>query len=136
MSDDLYATLGVAREASQDDIKRAYRKLAKEMHPDLNPDKPEVGERFKQVTAAYDILSDPERRRHARELTDGLAAAGAPVVLGVDLNEGPDGPAARWVSAPAKPTVRPSEPRSQSAPRKNTLMPARAPERGPRPASA
>jgi DnaJ-class molecular chaperone len=62
MSDDLYATLGVGREASQEDIKRAYRQLAKEMHPDLNPDKPEVGERFKQVTAAYDILSDPERR--------------------------------------------------------------------------
>ena len=62
MSDDLYATLGVGRDASQEDIKRAYRQLAKEMHPDLNPDKPEVGERFKQVTAAYDILSDPERR--------------------------------------------------------------------------
>ena len=62
MSDDLYATLGVPRDASQDDIKRAYRKLAKELHPDLNPDKPEVAERFKGVTAAYDILSDPERR--------------------------------------------------------------------------
>ena len=62
MSDDLYATLGVGRDASQDDIKRAYRRLAKELHPDLNPDKPEVAERFKQVTAAYDILSDPERR--------------------------------------------------------------------------
>jgi DnaJ-class molecular chaperone len=62
MSDDLYATLGVSRDASQEDIKRAYRKLAKEMHPDLNPDKPDVAERFKQVTAAYDILSDPERR--------------------------------------------------------------------------
>jgi DnaJ-class molecular chaperone len=62
MSDDLYATLGVGREATQEEIKRAYRRLAKEMHPDLNPDKPEVGERFKQVTAAYDILSDPERR--------------------------------------------------------------------------
>jgi len=62
MSDDLYATLGVARDAGQDEIKRAYRKLAKEMHPDLNPDKPDVAERFKQVTAAYDILSDPEKR--------------------------------------------------------------------------
>ena len=61
MSDDLYATLGVARDAGQDAIKRAYRKLAKEMHPDLNPDK-DVAERFKQVTAAYDILSDPEKR--------------------------------------------------------------------------
>ena len=61
MSEDLYATLGVARDASQDAIKRAYRKLAKEMHPDLNPDK-DVAERFKQVTAAYDILSDAEKR--------------------------------------------------------------------------
>jgi DnaJ-class molecular chaperone len=61
MSEDLYATLSVARDASQDAIKRAYRKLAKEMHPDLNPDK-DVAERFKQVTAAYDILSDPAKR--------------------------------------------------------------------------
>ena len=62
MSDDLYAILGVSRDASQEDIKRAYRRLAKELHPDLNPDKPDVAERFKQVTAAYDILSDPEKR--------------------------------------------------------------------------
>lgn len=62
MSDDLYATLGVKRDASQDDIKRAYRGLAKELHPDLNPDKPDVAERFKMITAAYDILSDPEKR--------------------------------------------------------------------------
>ena len=61
MSEDLYATLGVGREASQDEIKRRYRKLAKELHPDLNPDK-EVAERFKQITAAYDLLSDPEKR--------------------------------------------------------------------------
>lgn len=62
MNDDLYATLGVSRDASQEDIKRAYRRLAKELHPDLNPDKPDVAERFKKVTAAYDILSDPEKR--------------------------------------------------------------------------
>jgi DnaJ-class molecular chaperone len=62
MSDDLYATLGVGRDASQEDIKRAYRRLAKELHPDLNPDKPDIAERFKKVTAAYDILSDPEKR--------------------------------------------------------------------------
>lgn len=62
MSDDLYATLGVGRDAGQDEIKSAYRRLAKELHPDLNPDKPEVADRFKQVTAAYDILSDPEQR--------------------------------------------------------------------------
>lgn len=62
MSDDLYETLGVSRDADQDDIKRRYRQLAKELHPDLNPDKPDVAERFSEVTAAYDILSDPEKR--------------------------------------------------------------------------
>lgn len=62
MSDDLYAVLGVSRQASQDEIKRAYRKLAKELHPDLNPDKPDVAERFKGITAAYDLLSDEAKR--------------------------------------------------------------------------
>ena len=61
MSEDLYALLGVGRDASQDQIKKRYRKLAKELHPDLNPDK-QVAERFKSITAAYDILSDPEKR--------------------------------------------------------------------------
>jgi DnaJ-class molecular chaperone len=62
MSDDLYEVLGVSRTASQDEIKKRYRTLAKQLHPDLNPDKPDVAERFKGITAAYDILSDPERR--------------------------------------------------------------------------
>ncbi len=62
MSDDLYQVLGVSRQASQDEIKRAYRKLAKTLHPDLNPDKPDVAARFSRVTAAYDILSDPDKR--------------------------------------------------------------------------
>ncbi len=61
MIEDLYAVLGVGREASQDEIKRRYRKLAKELHPDLNPDK-EVADRFKAITAAYDLLSDPDKR--------------------------------------------------------------------------
>jgi DnaJ-class molecular chaperone len=62
MSDDPYKLLDVAKTASQDEIKKAYRKLAKELHPDLNPGKPDIEERFKGITAAYDLLSDPERR--------------------------------------------------------------------------
>src|SRR5581483_3626856 len=57
-----YDVLGVKREASADEIRKAYRKLAKEFHPDLNPGKPAAEARFKAVTAAYDILSDPEKR--------------------------------------------------------------------------
>lgn len=58
----LYEVLGVKRDAGADEIRKAYRKLAKEFHPDLNPGKPEAEARFKAVTAANDILSDPEKR--------------------------------------------------------------------------
>lgn len=57
-----YEVLGVKRDASADDIRKAYRKLAKQFHPDLNPGKPAAEARFKAVTAANDILSDPEKR--------------------------------------------------------------------------
>jgi DnaJ-class molecular chaperone len=60
---DPYATLGVARGASDGEIKRAYRRLAKRLHPDLNPGNRSVEQQFKEVTAAYDLLSDPGRRR-------------------------------------------------------------------------
>ena len=60
---DPYAQLGVAREASIDDIKRAYRKLVKEVHPDLNPGDPTAVRRFEDLTVAYDTLVDPDKRR-------------------------------------------------------------------------
>ena len=62
MAQDPYATLGVARGASEKDIKSAYRKLAKELHPDHNQDNPKAAERFSEVTRAYDLLSDKDKR--------------------------------------------------------------------------
>ncbi|WP_342658352.1 J domain-containing protein [Sphingomonas sp. NY01] len=59
---DPYQTLGVARTASEADIKKAYRKLAKELHPDRNKDNPKAAERFSQATSAYDLLSDKDKR--------------------------------------------------------------------------
>ncbi|EMI22696.1 Heat shock protein DnaJ-like protein [Rhodopirellula maiorica SM1] len=62
MAEDLYQTLGVARDASKDDIKKAHRKLALKYHPDKNPDNKEAREKFKRVQEAYDVLSDEEKR--------------------------------------------------------------------------
>jgi DnaJ-class molecular chaperone len=62
MAADPYSTLGVARSASEKDIKSAYRKLAKELHPDRNKDNPKAAERFSDVTNAYDLLSDKDKR--------------------------------------------------------------------------
>ena len=60
---DPYETLGVAKNASQDDIRKAYRKAAKESHPDLNPGKPEAEKRFKEINAANDIIGDADKRK-------------------------------------------------------------------------
>jgi len=62
MAADPYATLGVPRSASEQDIKSAYRKLAKELHPDRNKDNPKASERFSDATRAYDLLSDKDKR--------------------------------------------------------------------------
>lgn len=58
-----YETLGVATDASQDEIRKAYRKAAKDTHPDLNPGKPEAEKRFKEINAAHDIIGDAEKRK-------------------------------------------------------------------------
>lgn len=63
MARDLYEILGVERNANEDEIKRAYRKLARELHPDANGGDPESEARFKEATVAYETLRDPERRR-------------------------------------------------------------------------
>jgi DnaJ-class molecular chaperone len=60
---DPYKVLGVNRNASDEELKRAYRKLAKKLHPDLNPGNKKVEAQFKETTAAYDFLSDPDKRR-------------------------------------------------------------------------
>jgi DnaJ-class molecular chaperone len=80
---DPYATLGVARGASEADIKKAYRKLAKELHPDRNKDNPKASEKFSQVTQAYDLLTDKDKRaRFDRGEIDGEGNPTAPFGFG------------------------------------------------------
>lgn len=77
MSADYYELIGVSRNASQEDIKRAYRKRARELHPDANPDNPEAEEKFKEVGRAYEVLSDPDMRaRYDRFGEAGVSSGG------------------------------------------------------------
>src|SRR5215468_4242212 len=73
---DYYAVLGVRRDADADEIKKAYRRLARELHPDVNPD-PQTQERFKEITQAYEVLSDPNKRQMYDLGADPFAQAGA-----------------------------------------------------------
>jgi molecular chaperone DnaJ len=84
---DLYKILGVDKKASADEIKKAYRKLAREYHPDANPGDAKAEERFKEISAAYDVLSDAEKRKQYDRggLFGGFGGAGGP--------GGPGGPA-------------------------------------------
>jgi molecular chaperone DnaJ len=83
VADELYKALGVSKKASDEEIKKAYRKLARKYHPDRNPDDPKAEERFKEVSAAYDVLGDPEKRKEYDA---------APAFAGFGAGQGPFGP--------------------------------------------
>src|SRR5260370_9515235 len=82
MSQDYYDLLGVGRTASADDIKKAYRKLAMQHHPDRNPGNKDSERKFKDLSHAYDILKDPEKRaaydRYAPAPFEGAAGPTGP----------------------------------------------------------
>ncbi|HXV06150.1 MAG TPA: DnaJ domain-containing protein [Solirubrobacterales bacterium] len=79
MAGDYYETLGVGRDASQTEVKRAFRRLARELHPDVNGHDPGTEEKFKAAAEAYEVLSDPERRQaYDAYGPEGLRARGFP----------------------------------------------------------
>jgi DnaJ-class molecular chaperone len=88
---DPYTTLDVARNATQEEIKRAFRRLAKELHPDLNPDNAANARRFRDIAAAYDLLSDETKRRQYDAQWDAAkSAAEAQSADSAGLDEGLD----------------------------------------------
>src|SRR5580765_6976392 len=85
MAKTLYDTLGVSKSAPQDEIKKAYRKLARQFHPDKNPGDKDAEERFKEVQHAYDVLSDDEKRK-TYDRFGSTNGRGAPAPGGQNVN--------------------------------------------------
>src|SRR6201997_1594382 len=75
---DYYKTLGVDKKASSEDIKKAYRKLARKYHPDRNPDDKDAEARFKEISQAHDVLGDPEKRKQYDSGTGPFATGAGP----------------------------------------------------------
>src|ERR671933_727835 len=96
MAADLYETLGVSRTATPDELKKAYRKLARRYHPDANPGDEKAEERFKEINEAYDVLSDAEKRKQYDTFGRGFGGfrptggtgGGAPFGGGFDPRDG------------------------------------------------
>jgi molecular chaperone DnaJ len=86
MSTNLYETLGVAKNASQEEIKKAYRKLARQYHPDRNPGDAAAEAKFKEVQTAYDVLSEPEKRKQYDSFGNGRGRGGAGGAGGVPFD--------------------------------------------------
>jgi molecular chaperone DnaJ len=82
LTKDYYAVLGVSEHASQQEITKAYRKLARQLHPDANPDDKQAEERFKEVSAAYDVIGDPAKRAEYDETRRLARASAAPFGFG------------------------------------------------------
>ena len=90
MSDDYYQILGVSRGASQDEIARAYRKMARKYHPDVNPDDVSAKQRFQKVQGAFDVLSDPDKKNRYDQFGENFESfegAGASQFGGMDLEQ-------------------------------------------------
>lgn len=86
---DFYETLGVPRSASESDIRKAYRKLAREYHPDRRPDDKAAADRFKQIQAAYDVLGDTEKRQQYDRFGQSFRPGSGPGAGGPGAGAGP-----------------------------------------------
>jgi molecular chaperone DnaJ len=75
---DYYKTLGVGKKATPEEIKKAYRKLARQYHPDTNPDDKKAEERFKEISQAHDVLGDPDKRKQYDSGSGAFASGGGP----------------------------------------------------------
>ncbi|MFX1275605.1 MAG: DnaJ C-terminal domain-containing protein [Promethearchaeota archaeon] len=97
MAKDYYEILGLDKNASKDEIKRAFRKLARKYHPDVNPDEPKTGEKFKEINEAYSILSDDKKREMYDKFgvvegdPDSYQQWGGGIPRGGRVHRGPDG---------------------------------------------
>ncbi len=95
MAEDYYKTLGVSREASADEVRKAYKKMARKYHPDMNPDDAQAAEKFKEVQEAFDVLGDSERReqydRYGTAFKSGTGPQPGQTYTWKDVSGGPGG---------------------------------------------